>query len=279
MGGPEAVRLRHLASMRRAGLRDSTIQQRRRSLARLARHLGTDDLLVATDEQLEKFLDRLSGTDGLAAEVYHLKGFYGWAHEYGLIGSDPAHRLRRPRIARRLPRPIPGDDLALALQQATGRVRPILYLAAYAGLRATDMCGLRASDLMWNDRLVMVAEGKGGHERMVDMADTLLWALRTSDLPTNGWLFPFMDGKVGHLPAHRISQLANRFLHSLGIASTLHQLRHWAGTEFYRATHDIRATQQFLGHQSITSSAIYTMVDRDATSAGVALLPVIGRAG
>lgn len=272
----EAIRARHLAWLRRRGLRESTITQRRRCLARLARH-AEQPLLDLTESDIEAFLDRLTGTDGLAAEIYHVKGFYDWALEYEMIDANPAARLRRPRIPRRLPRPIATEDLAVALSQATGRVRPILYLAAYAALRAKDMCGLRAEDILWSERILVVTDGKGGHERVVDMNDTLTWALRTSEITDHGWLFPYADGRPGHIESYRVSQVANRFLHRLGIAATLHQLRHWSLTEFYRATLDIRATQQFGGHQSITSTTIYTLVDRRVTADGANRLPELGR--
>ncbi len=272
------VTARHLSTLRRWGLRPSTIDQRRLCLGRLARFvgLGLDELLVVTEEQIEQHLERLTGTDGLAAEIYHLRGFYGWALEHELIDEDPTRRLRRPKVARRLPRPIATEDLALALAEPTPRVKPILYLAAYGGLRAQDMCGLRAEDLRWSDRLLIVTDGKGGDEGVVDMCDVLMWALRSSQLPRSGWLFRYADpARPGHLPAYRVSQLANQYLHSLGITATLHQLRHWAGTEFYRATGDLRATQEFLRHRSPTSTAIYTQVDRSMTRRGVEQLPVL----
>lgn len=267
---------RHLSWARRRGLRPTTVDQRRRCLARLVRHANLTDPLEATEEQLEAFTDRLAGTDGMAAEVSHLRGFYRWALDYELISFDPSARLVRPRIARRLPRPISDEDLELALADPTPRVRPILYLAAYAGLRAQDMCGLRREDIRWSERTLLITDGKGGDEGIVDMCSTLVWALRTSDLPRSGWLFPYHDGRAGHLPGYRISQLANHYLHSLGISATLHQLRHWAGTKFYVATRDARATQEFLRHASPASTAIYTAVDREITAAGVELIPRIG---
>lgn len=267
---------RHLQWMRRRGLRPSTIDQRRLCLGRLTRHHRGYDLFAVPEETLETFVDRLRGTDGMAAEIYHVKAFYSWAVEYGLIDHNPAARLQRPKVGRRLPRPIPTEELAYALANATGRARPILYLAAYAGLRAQDMCGLSVEDLRFDEHLIVVPEGKGGHEGIVDMCETLAVALRSSGLPRAGWLFPFADGRPGHLQGYRISQLANGELRRLGVTATLHQLRHWAGTEFYRATLDIRATQKFLRHQSITSTTIYTEVDRSATKAGVDALPVLG---
>ncbi|MGY6501658.1 MAG: tyrosine-type recombinase/integrase [Acidimicrobiales bacterium] len=260
-------------------MRDSTITQRRRCIARLERHLGGVELLDATEMQVEAFVDRLAGTDGMAAEIYHVRGFYGWALEFELIDVDPSARLRRPKIARRLPRPIADDDLAVALADPPAhRVKPILYLAAYGALRAQDMCGLRVEDLRWSERQLIVTDGKGGDEGLVDMSAVLMWGLRSSDLPRTGWVFPYADGRPGHLPGYRISQIANRYLHSLDIPATLHQLRHWALTNFYVATRDIRATQAFGRHRSIVSTTIYTAVDRDITLAGVDQLPDLGAA-
>ena len=273
--GSGGIRARHLNTLRRRGLRPSTIEQRRRCLDRLARHVGHDELLEVTEPEIESFIDRLAGTDGAAAEIYHLRGFYSWAVEYELTDTDPTARLRRPKIPRRLPRPIPTDELARALTAPPDRVKPMLYLAAYAGLRAQDMCGLRAEDLRWQDRLIIVTDGKGGDEGIVDMSETLMHGLRSSALPKSGWLFRYADGRPGHLAASRVSQLANHYLHRIGIAATLHQLRHWAGTEFYRATRDVRATQAFLRHRSITSTTIYTEVDRTITLDGVERLPAL----
>lgn len=270
---------RHLRWMRRRNLRQSTIEQRRRCLTRVTRWLGHDKLLEATELDLEAYVDGLPGAaDGKAVEIWHIKDFYRWAIEFELLADDPSARLQRPRVPRRLPRPIADADLALALREApASRIRPILYLAAYAGLRAQDMCGLRVEDINWSERQIIIRDGKGGHEDIVDMCEILAHALRTSVLPERGWMFPYLDGRPGHWKGHRVSQTANRYLRGLGITATLHQLRHWAGTEFYRATRDLRATQAFLRHRSIVSTTIYTAVDRDATLAGVDQLPDLGR--
>ncbi len=268
---------RYLDDCRRRNLRPGTITQKRLALRRLYRAVYPTPLLEVTHEQLVAHLDRLDQPESRATETSHVRTFYRWAVIEGLLVVDPAARLIRPRVPRRLPRPMPTNDLAIALDTAPERVRPWLALAAYAGLRACEISGLRACDLMWeNDPpLLVVDQGKGGHSRAVPMAPTL--ALELAGLPRTGWLFPKRDGTTGPTPPHLVSRLSNQHLHGLGITHTLHTLRHWFATETLRINGgDLRQTQELLGHQSPVSTAIYTWVDPRAAAATVAELPVLG---
>lgn len=171
---------------------------------------------------------------------------------------------------------MPTNDLAVALDTAPDRVRPWLVLAAYAGLRACEISGLRACDLMWENEppLLVVDQGKGGHARAVPMAPAV--ATELAGAPRSGWLFPRRDGTPGPSPPHLVSRLANQHLHGLGIAHTLHTLRHWFATETLRINGgDLRQTQELLGHQSPVSTAIYTWVDPRAAAVTVAALPIV----
>lgn len=264
-----------LDDCRRRNLRPGTIDQKRRCLARLTRHLGGDPA-DATHDQLVAFLDRLDQPEARATELSHLRTFYRWAVAEGHLGVDPSARLVRPRVPRRLPRPIPTNDLAVALDTAPERVRPWLVLAAYAGLRACEIARLRGQDLLWeNDPpLLVVDEGKGGHMGAVPMCPTV--AAELAGMARSGWLFPRRDGQPGPTPAHVVSRLANGHLHGLGITHTLHTLRHWFGTQTLRANGgNLRETQELLRHQSPVSTAIYTWVDPRAAAATVGELPVL----
>lgn len=262
---------------RRRNLRPGTITQKRYALGRLARWLHAP-LLEATHEDLTAYLDRLDKPESRATELSHLRSFYRWAVVEGLLTVDPTARLIRPRVPRRLPRPMPDGDLAVALDLAPERIRPWLLLAAYAGLRACEVAPLRAEDLLWaNDPpLILVGEGKGGHMGAVPMAPLLADELRA--LPSRGWLFTYRDGRPGHVPPHLVSSRANRYLRDLGITHTFHTLRHWFGTQTLRANGgDLRQSQELMRHQSPVSTAIYTWVDPKAAAVTVGALPVLTR--
>lgn len=267
---------RFLDDCRRRNLRPGTITQKRNALRRLYRAVQPTPLLDVTYQQLVEFLDRLDQPESRATETSHLRSFYRWALLEQLIDIDPAARLIRPRVPRRLPRPMPSNDLAVALDTAPDRVRPWLVLAAYGGLRACEISGLRACDLMWDNQppLLVVDQGKGGHARAVPMGPPV--AAELAGHPRSGWLFPRRDGQPGPTPPHLISRLTNEHLHGLGITHTLHTLRHWFATETLRINGgDLRQTQELLGHQSPVSTAIYTWVDPKAAAATVAELPVL----
>lgn len=263
---------RHLHHLTARNLRPNYIESRRRVLERLERHLGTDPL-NATLEDLRCYLDRGLSAGSLATEIAHLKGFYRWALLEGCISSDPTLRLERPKLPPGQPRPISSQDLAVALAVASDLIRPMLYLAAYAGLRACEIAPLRGEDLLLeaDPPLLVVTEGKGGIPGSVPVCSILLPEL--AQLPRRGWCFPRIDGRPGHMSRYRICQLCNGLLHGISIDASLHQLRHWYATEIYRATRDLRVTQKLMRHASSKTTDRYTYIaDQDGTDA-VAQLP------
>lgn len=221
----------HLAHLRRRNLSSGTIDQRRRTLARFARHAGVP-LLDASTDQILDFTDRRTREglhlqpESVAAELAHLAGFYKWAVIEDLRVDDPMVKVPRPKLARRLPHPIPEHDLARAIEEAPERVRPMLMLAAYAGLRACEIAPLKADDLWWHldPPMIFIRRSKGGDEAAVPMAPILEPHLR--DLPRRGWLFPKRDETLGPVKAHTVSHLCNDHLHRVGVwHHTLHSDR------------------------------------------------------
>lgn len=262
--------------MRARNLRESTIDARVGILDRLRRHIGRHPI-HATHDDLVGYLDRVGPngrTKGAAwrgIEISHLRTFYRWAQLEGLIDRDPTLRLVVPKRRRRLPRPIPSSDLAVALAGAPDPIRAMLYLAAYAGLRACEIAPLRGEDLLdEKPPMIVVDESKGGDMRMVPAGPVLVAIV--AELPRTGWWFPRADGS-GPLPRYMISRRCNAYLHSLGIPHTLHSLRHWFGTETYRATEDVFLTMGLMGHRDPATTAGYTKVADHRGAAAVALLP------
>ncbi len=264
----------HLDHLRARHLRPNYVESRERVINRLEHHLG-DDPLAATLTDLRCYLDRGLAPGSLATEIAHLKGFYKWALLEGHISSDPTLRLERPKVPPGQPRPIATRDLAAALTVSGGLIRPMLYLAAYAGLRACEIAPLRGEHILLDDDppLLVVVEGKGGVPGSVPINPILGTVVAT--LPRHGWCFPRIDGKAGHLSRYRICQLCNGLLHGLGINATLHQLRHWYGTELYRATLDLRVTQKLMRHSSSKTTDRYTYVADSAGVEAVAALPEV----
>lgn len=266
---------RHLASLQWRNLRASTITQRRNALRRLERWTESEPVACSAEEIVD-WLSRHDNANTKAAEMAHLRGFFKWCVREGLRVDNPMERIDRPKLRRGVPHPIPEDDLHMALELAPlERIRPWLYLGAYAGLRACECSPLLGEDILWNLEpvLLLIRESKGGDEQYVPLAPILLAVLRA--LPRKGLLFPRKDGRPGPLPAWNVSQRCNAFLHSIGIPYTFHSLRHRFGTEVYRASgRDLRQAQELLRHRSPVSTSIYTAVVPTEGAATVSALPV-----
>ena len=292
----------HLEYLRQRGRTASSIYGRRRALVRLAAWLEAREnpaadehggcsrpgsrnstwLLQATPADLAAWRASLTvGDDAVVAYVSHVQGFYSGAVKAGLLGASPAAGLPVPRLGRRLPRPISEDDLMAALAAAPRRIRLMIVLAGWCGLRAKELALLRRENVLETVRppiLIVAANAtKGRNERIIPLSSFVLEEIRTAYLPTSGYVFRRMDGRPGPNEPWRVSQLVNRHLHRHGISATLHQLRHRLGTQLYQATRDLRAVQSTLGHANPGTTAGYAAYDQGATATGMESLPAPSR--
>jgi integrase len=253
MGGPLD---QHLAYLRLKSRRETTITQRRYAIHRLRRALGHDPL-EATRAELTDWQYKLTLTPtGMCTEITHVAAYYQWAHEEGLIGSNPATRLIRPKKPKRLPRPMSEGNMGMALEYAPPDIRLMLILAAYVGLRAGELARLQRADLL-DEPPVALIDGKGGKPRILALSSLVRDEIAAFVPRSRGPLFPRRDGRAGPNSASRISQICNTYLHDIGIADTLHSLRHRFATEFHRETSDLRLLMEVLGHSDPATTVGY----------------------
>lgn len=270
--GVTGVLARHVRSMRLAGRSVRTIEQRVMAVHLLERHAGRP-----AEELGEPDLDAWQGSMGLLAPatrrsyISQVTCYFRWLHEQELIAADPSGVLVRPQVPEGLPHPIRESDLALALRRLPPSVRVWLALAAFAGLRAAEIAGLRREDILddWPHRMIRVW-GKGGRERMVPLSDGLWLILCEFGLPARGVVFRREDGRAES--AKHVSATAGRWLHRLGIRSSLHAGRHRFGTRLLAEGEDIRVIQVLMGHRKLTSTQVYTLVEPTAAAGTVAAI-------
>lgn len=265
----------HARWLRLRGLSARTIEARTACVDRMLRALDLDDPRDATPDMLAAWQEgwRLS-PQSHNTYVSHLVNFYAWCVDQGFLDEAPTERLVRPKMARRLPRPIAEDDLLRALTQATGRVRAWLFLAAFAGLRACEISALTRDWIVLGDKPILVIVGKGGRERIVPLAPQALEELRVFGLPRAGYVFGRRDDPTRAVSPSTVSNMCNEYLHGMGIRDTLHSLRHRFGSRFYQESLDLRLTQETMGHGSPVTTAGYAAYSPDAAAAVVARLNV-----
>lgn len=253
-----------------AGLAESTIAMRRYQMRRVAdAHLARSPWRVSTAD-LVGWLSRQAWTPQTRkCNRATLRSFYGWGKHAGHTRRDPTTDLPKVKVAPALPRPVPEDILHDALATATGRDRLILLLAAYAGLRRSEIASLRWEHII-GDWLRVT--GKGGRTRLVPVHPELQGALQRArllnDLGTGSpWVFPGRIG--GHLSSDVVGRIAKRLL---GVYST-HTGRHRFLTQVHTTSGgDLLLTQELAGHADPKTTRGYVAVNQARAATVVAAL-------
>jgi integrase/recombinase XerC len=247
------------------GKRPGTIEQRRFILGRFEGVLGLR-LEDATRDDIGTFLEIPTiGQTTRRSYLGHLRQFYAWAVNFDHLSVNPTIGWTRPPAIRGVPRPIGESDLKTALERARRPARTWLLVSAYAGLRSHEIAAMSRADIDIENGRLLVPDGKGGHSRWVPLIDRLVDEFDEAELPGHGWLWPGRPDARRHITPGHVSRRAAQSMRSAGVDCTLHQLRHRFGSAVYRESgHDLRMTQELLGHASPVTTAIYTLVDMTA---------------
>jgi len=258
----------YLSWLRLQSYMPNSVNMARRVLHNFAARLEPRSLLEATRLDCEAFLGR-EITPG-TRRVYRsrLRHFYTWAHDEELITLNPAARIPPIRVVKGLPRPISSPQLATALEAADPRMRAWLLLMALAGLRCVEVAGLRPLDVVETEGgpVLHLRITKGGKEATVPIHPALMEALA---------VLPIRDGAWWDCASKHVSQATGIFLRSAGVSATAHQLRHFAGTAWYKASgHDLLATARLLRHVSVDTTMGYAALDVGRTAQVVGAVPM-----
>jgi integrase/recombinase XerD len=209
--------------------------------------------------------------------VSAIRTYYGFLVGEGRVADDPSDRLETPRRGRTLPDTLSVREVE-ALITAPGiddplgwRDRALLELGYGAGLRVSELCGLVLTDLLLPESLVRIL-GKGGKQRLVPIGRNIIG---TVSVYLHS-LRPTLDrGKSGGRvllnargePLSRVGAwgIVKRATERAGIRKrvTPHTLRHSFATHLLEGGADLRAVQEMLGHADLSTTQIYTHVDRE----------------
>jgi integrase/recombinase XerD len=209
--------------------------------------------------------------------VSAVRTYYGFLIGEGRVADDPSDRLESPRRGRVLPPILSVREVEALLgaprveEPLAWRDRALLELGYGAGLRVSELCGLSLTDLLLSENLVRVF-GKGGKERLVPIGRSVIGAVSVY-LHT---MRPELDkgksrGRVllnaRGQPLSRVGAwgVVKRATERAGITKrvTPHTLRHSFATHLLEGGADLRAVQEMLGHADLSTTQIYTHVDRE----------------
>jgi integrase/recombinase XerD len=195
----------------------------------------------------------------------------------GHVVRDPTERLETPKRWRTLPEVLTVTEINLLLEAPTVgdplyfRDRALLELAYGAGLRVSEWIGIGTRDVLLEDALVRVF-GKGAKERLVPIGRSAIAALaiyqrelrpRLERGQGRGMLF--LSGRGEPLSRMGAWKILKRYVERAGLTKHVspHTLRHSFATHLLEGGADLRAVQEMLGHADISTTQIYTHVDRE----------------
>ena len=265
------------------GLSGNTLEAYTEDLRKLLDFLSFDgqDFRTVSVDDLHQFMAGLADVGisarSMARVLSGIRSFYRFLYAEKEILQDPTELIETPKIGRRLPEVLAVGEIdsmiaSIDLSQPEGqRNRAILEMLYSCGLRVSELCNLRISDLFLEEGFVRVL-GKGGKERLVPISGRAIQELENWFLCRNlirikpgSEDFVFLSIRRG-TPLSRITIFywVKELALLAGIQKTIspHTFRHSFATHLLEGGANLRAIQAMLGHESISTTEIYTHVDR-----------------
>nr|MCH9728526.1 site-specific tyrosine recombinase XerD [Actinomycetes bacterium] len=212
-----------------------------------------------------------------------VRGLHRFAAAEGIASLDVAREVKPPTPSRRLPKSLTVDEVLALIDAAGGdseadgpltlRNRALLELLYSTGARISEAVGLDLDDIDIHARSVLL-RGKGGKQRLIPIGRPAVSALDAylvrgrPDLASRGRGMPaiFLNARGGRLSRQSAWQVLQDSAERAGITATVspHVLRHSFATHLLDGGADVRVVQELLGHASVTTTQIYTMVTVNA---------------
>ena len=207
-----------------------------------------------------------------------IKAFYKYMLMEDIISDDPSELLESPKIQRKLPDTLSYEDInkliaAIDLSRPDGaRNKAILEVLYGCGLRVSELTELKLSNLYLDIEFIKVT-GKGSKERLVPIGGAAVKALKI-------WIeqvrvhiaikkgeedMVFLNQRGSRISRIYIFTLIKLLAETIGLKKSIspHTFRHSFATHLVEGGADLRAVQEMLGHESITTTEIYTHLDRE----------------
>ena len=271
--------LKYLATERRASI--NTVTAYRKDLAKFSEFVGPglkwkdiDHLLIRSfvSELYDKGLSKPSVARALAS----LRSLYKWLAREGLAKKNPAQLVSTPRLPKKLPRVPSKHEINSVLDGAMPesasfpeRDRVIFELLYGCGIRNSELVGISLEDLHWSNEAILI-RGKGKKQRLVPFGDEAAEAIRQY-LPrrqelaarsTNGDSALLLNMRGGRLTTRSVGRIVKAIALAKGLPADVHPhtLRHAFGTHMLEEGADLRAIQELLGHERLSTTQRYTQL-------------------
>jgi integrase/recombinase XerC len=250
-------------------------------LGEFVKFVGPDELDHIDHTLIRAFLGHLYerglSKASVARALSSLRSFFKWMGREGMIESNPALLVSAPKLPKRLPRVPTMEEMNAALDAATSedgsfaeRDRLILELLYGCGIRNSELTGINLDDMHLRQGVILV-RGKGKKQRLVPFGEAAREALdrylprRMQILEAHrrtGQTALLVNLRGGRLTTRSVGRIVKAMAVAAGLPSEVHPhtLRHAFGTHMLEEGADLRAIQELLGHERLSTTQRYTQL-------------------
>lgn len=267
-------------------LSDHSVSAYLTDLEKLTQYLHLKDLSISPEGITLKHLQEFTGwinelgmtASSQARIISGIRSFFDYCSAENIVGNDPTLLLEAPKTRRKLPDTLSVDEIekiisSIDLSTAEGIRNKAIFETMYScGLRVTELVGLKISQLYPDLGFIRVT-GKGDKERLIPIGDSALKhiGIYRKTVRSQLKIIPgeedilFLNRRGAGLTRVMIFVALKDLVKKAGLNKIIspHTLRHSFATHMVEGGADLRAVQEMLGHESITTTEIYTHLDRD----------------
>ena len=277
----QKVVIQFLQSLRERNASPNTILAYGKDLAEFVKYIGPIERPDQLDHvRIRGFLSHLYerglGKTSVARHLAAVRSLYKWLAREGKVKQNPAALVSTPKLPKKLPRVPTIEEVNNVLDgelpetAAFGeRDKTILELLYGCGLRNSELIGINLDDIHWSNETILV-RGKGRKERMVPLGDTAAEAIREYLLKRKQLLSAkkrstpalLVNLRGQRLTTRSVGRIVKHIAVSKGLSPDVHPhtLRHAFGTHLLEEGADLRAIQEMLGHERLSTTQRYTQL-------------------
>ena len=260
-----------------------TMDAYKRDINQYLMYLGDLDIKNLSDVKSTHIRDyiRVLSDGGMAPAsisriISSIRTYYRFLSSENILDENPVLLINNPKLPKKLPDVLSEKEISLiinAIQESSQfyqRDKAIIELLYACGIRVTELCNLEMSNLFIDEDLIRVM-GKGNKERLLPLGvrskkylDDYIKHSRNSHIKKSGSSFVFVSRNGNQLTRAMINIILNKWTQVSGLKKSVspHKLRHSFATHLLEGGADLRFVQALLGHSDISTTQIYTHIDK-----------------
>ena len=260
-----------------------TMDAYRRDINQYLMYLGDLDIKNLSDVKSTHIRDyiRILSDGGMAPAsisriISSIRTYYRFLSSENILDENPVLLINNPKLPKKLPDVLSEKEISLiinAIQESSQfyqRDKAIIELLYSCGIRVTELCNLEMSNLFIDEDLIRVM-GKGNKERLLPLGvrskkylEDYIKHSRNSHIKKSGSSFVFVSRNGNQLTRAMINIILNKWTQVSGLKKSVspHKLRHSFATHLLEGGADLRFVQALLGHSDISTTQIYTHIDK-----------------